>query len=86
MGGGVCWHVTCALLNYCRQTRAKTRFRVRYRIMGNHRHIWKAGFDVERRVIEERGLKNKVERNVCLSKEEVQRCGLGVSCEPLSYS
>lgn len=34
--------------------------------MGNHRRIWNEGFDIERRVIEERGLKNKVARR-CLS-------------------
>lgn len=65
MDGGVCWHVTCSsLAHYCRRTRAKTQFRVGYRIMGNHQRIWKEGFDIESRVIEERGLKNKLEHNV----------------------
>ena len=58
MGGGVCWHVTCSSpAHYCRRPRTKTRFRVRYGIMGNRRRIQKEAFDIARRVIEEMGLK-----------------------------
>ena len=58
MGGGVCWHVTCASpAHYCCRPRAKTQFRVRCKIMGNHRRIRKGGFDIEKRAREEQGLK-----------------------------